>query len=61
MMTTQGGLQPTSNEANLCTNDNGSQLSTRIVDEIMAGKNVFFGLGADHNYSILFSYLLIVE
>ncbi|XP_020393666.1 uncharacterized protein [Zea mays] len=44
MMTTQGGLQPTSNEANMCTNDNGSQLGTRIVDEIMAGKNVFFDL-----------------
>ncbi|XP_020400291.1 uncharacterized protein [Zea mays] len=43
-MTTQGGLQPTSNEANMCTNDNGSQLGTRIVDEIMAGKNVFFDL-----------------
>jgi hypothetical protein len=44
MMKTQGGLQPTSNEANMCTNDNGSQLGTRIVDEIMAEKNVFFDL-----------------
>ena len=44
MMMTQGGLPPTSNEGNLCTNDNGSQLGTQIVDEIMAGKNVFFDL-----------------
>jgi hypothetical protein len=44
MMMTQGGLQPTSNEANMCTNDNGSQLGTWIVDKIMTGKNIFFDL-----------------